>query len=137
MRIENHGISRSDHVDDIPRDGGDRVRDGCDAADDAPRSGIVHRDTGVTAHAVRRKILGAEDIFDTVKLGNLVVEAADLGLLKLDLTPTFSIGRAHRLDDLDDFGAARPPFFGELLEAATCGLGGRCRIGKDAVAPSA
>jgi hypothetical protein len=87
VRVEDDGVAGGDDVDDVAAERGDGMRDRQNGADDAERRVLLQGDAVVAAHAVRLDPLDAGHELHDLQLLDLVLEAADLGLLELELAP--------------------------------------------------
>ena len=131
MRIEDDGISGGHHVDDIAGESGDRVSDWQNRADDTEGRVFLEGDATIAAHRVRLEPLGAGDVFGDLELGDLVVDAADLGLLHLEAAPWLGVCDGHAFDDFDHLGATRDAEFFQLEVGVGGGVGGFVNAGEN------
>ena len=129
VRVVGHGIAGGDHVDRVAGEGRNTVGRGRDRADDSPRSIVDDGEAGVAAegHAVDHFDAGNELAADG-EFFDLVIEAADFGLVEFDLAPLLGFLHAELANDGDRFFASCHTTRAEFLERALGGLDGGVHV---------
>ena len=132
MGVEDDRVAGGDHVDDIAGEGGDRVGDGQDRADDAEGCVFLEGDAAIAAHGIRVEPLGAGDIFGDLEFGDLVIDAADFCFVHFEASPRLGIADGEAFHDFDHLRAACDAEFLELLVGVVGGVGGLIDAVEDA-----
>ena len=114
MRVEHDGISGGADVDDVAAERGNRVRAGRDRTDDTKGRIFFERDTVIAAARVGAEPVHTGHQLNQAQLGDLVIEAADLGFFKFNFAPLLGILLGHRLDDFLNLAAGSNAFFLQL-----------------------
>ena len=130
--VENDGVAGGGDVDDVAAEGGDGMGARGDGSDDAERGVFLEGDAMVAAAGIGAEPVHAGDELDDLELGDLVIEAADLGFVEFDLAPGFGILFGEGFDDLLDFAAGGDAFLLELEEGFLGGGAGFLGGGVDA-----
>jgi hypothetical protein len=131
MRVKDCSIAGSDHGDDVARHGRDGMGGRCDGADDAKRRKFLESNAVITAKAQRVEELDTRHDRQAPELFNLVIEPADLGLIKFKSPPLLRIGHGELLDDPNHLDAARHALGGQLQEGFLRGCAGFVRVFED------
>ena len=99
-----YGVASGDHVDRIAGESRDAMGGRRDRADNSPRSVVDDGEAGIAAegHAVDHFDAGNEFSADR-ELFDLVIEAADFGLVEFDLAPLLGFLHAKLPNDGDRF----------------------------------
>ena len=106
MGVEDDRVARGQHVDRVAGERGQAVRDRRDRADDAERDVVGQRQAVVARVVVGAQVLDARHHGDGVlKLGDLVVEPADLGLFELEPPELLGLVDTDLADALDGLAA--------------------------------
>ena len=121
MGVEDDGVAGGEHADGVAGQGGQAVGDGRDRAYDAEGRVVGEGDAVIAGVAFGAQVLDAGDGGNGVtQLGDLVVEAADLGFLKFSAAEFLGVFDADLADAGDGPGAV---FEGAGTEDAEGGLG--------------
>ncbi len=106
MRIEHDGIAGCEHVDDVPGQRRQRMRDRRDRPDDAEGGVLVQGDAVATAEGIGTQRLDARHALGTdYELVDLVFQPADLGLFQLLTTQLLRLVFANAANAIDSFPA--------------------------------
>ena len=101
MRPEDRGVAGGKNIDGVGRHGGHGMRDRQHHADDAPGRVLDDAQAGGIAAGLAAHGFHAKHKAHVGELENLVVEAADLGLLQLHAAQLFAAIVADADDDVD------------------------------------
>ena len=117
MRIHDHRVPTSNHVDDIARQCRQRMGHRSDRADYSERSVLGDRQPVIATDGVCPKIFHARYKLDDFQLFDLVIESTDLGLFELQSTQLFSLLVTNPTDDFNHRLACGQRCVTQLLEA--------------------
>ena len=122
MRIEDNGISRCGHSDDITGESRNGVSAGCNSTDD-PKGGIFfHCDAMIAAHSIRFEKFDSRKVFETKQFIDFMVKSSNVGFIKLYLSPLRGVFRSKLFDNVDDSLASGDTFGLKLFVGVLCGL---------------